>query len=129
MKTSWDADYIYRSYNSSTWISAKQNEFERVTGVKWDNHYAHGRIVFTPVITTDTKAVFDDEIMDDLRLYAPAPGEAVSFLTAARHLGLDPEDSLKRILGAVKWLWQNDMVTAVVNRNGYWAAYHARRPK
>jgi hypothetical protein len=115
MKVSWTAEHIERTRPSvAAWRNAKRREFEELTGLRWVNYSAHGKIIFHPTWSRETPETNNEELVERLRNFAPNYTKSATFLKAAAELDV----SLTDVLSTTKWMARHGLVFPVVGRTG-----------
>jgi hypothetical protein len=125
MKTFWTEQVVNQNAdkagfsNPQEYLTAKQNEFERDSGVRWSVSHGNGGYRFVPVDDGIPVAnmVSDDDLGAIRIAYRAIDKDMagyVTYLMASYESGI----SLRRLIPIVKWMEKKGMARRTVNRMG-----------
>ena len=127
MKTAWNWNYIAQKTGSGRgiheWRSAKLQEFERRTGVKWATWTQNAMIVFAP--TWDSTEPTENRELGD-RIIGQLRGLSVMKYTRFLPLAETLDTPLPEVIATCKWLTKNGVLVGTVGRTGGCCAVQLR---
>lgn len=124
MKNFWTESTVNRNAdragfpNPEAYLTAKEKEFERDSGVKWSASHGGGGYTFHPV--DEGIPVANSVSPEDLELIRYAYKKMVAEFPYVTYLAIHEKTgiSLKRLMSIVKWMEKNGQARRTVNRMG-----------
>jgi putative nucleotidyltransferase with HDIG domain len=125
MRTFWTEQTVNRSYdkagftNPQEYLTAKQKEFEKSTGVKWSVQHVNAGYAFHPIDegVAVANTVSDEDVAAIRRVYDELPKDFtgyVTYLSASEKTDI----GLRRLMPIVKWLEKEGKARRTVDRMG-----------
>lgn len=121
MKTAWSTDYLNSKMGrreQGEWCSRKRAEFEAKTGVEWSSFYAHGKMIFNPVLDMRNVAEITDAPLVETFIAAYKAARDFSRYAGFKRIYENSGLTYPEVMGIAKGLVKDGRATCGVDRMG-----------